>query len=238
MKFTDEIHIQNPAIQYSTVGRRTDGKIDGESRNRNPNDAAWKTKYSTTRIYRISADCEIYPIYTRELLFCTMGIENFIRLSDITESDISEFSYMKGYHFEKHSHKWIRQKKGLRKQRMIRLSVIDIVSNDSIINYPWCYKAGTTVKTGKTNHWDSRCGYFSRTWIYMSWRHWYAVTSLALARRDVIGTSWRHRHIVTSLARRDVIGTSWRHWYVVTSLRRRQNCVFVVADRTQLTTFG
>ena len=53
--------------------------------------------YSRTQICRIYADGGIYPIYTRKLLlFCIMGTENFmqyIRLSDITESDVSEFYY-------------------------------------------------------------------------------------------------------------------------------------------------
>ena len=35
-------------------------------------------------IYRISADCEIYPIYTKKfLLFCNMGIENFIPYNQV-----------------------------------------------------------------------------------------------------------------------------------------------------------
>ena len=43
--------------------------------------------YSRTRIFRISADGETYPIYTKEfLIFCTTEIS-----SNITESGISEF---------------------------------------------------------------------------------------------------------------------------------------------------
>ena len=54
-----------------------------------------KMSYSRTRIYRISEDCGIYPIYPKSdmytsefLLFCITGTEIFsryIRLSDITE---------------------------------------------------------------------------------------------------------------------------------------------------------
>ena len=47
--------------------------------------------YRQIRIYRISADGEIHPIYTRELpLFCDMGTEFFSDIYDIIESDISE----------------------------------------------------------------------------------------------------------------------------------------------------
>ena len=55
---------------------------------------SYRNQCSRTRIYRISADCDIYPIYTSEILFCTVRTENFIRyiqLSDITESDTFEF---------------------------------------------------------------------------------------------------------------------------------------------------
>ena len=48
--------------------------------------------YCRTRIYQISADCEIYSLYTKsdiyEKLVCTIGTENFIwyiRLSDKSE---------------------------------------------------------------------------------------------------------------------------------------------------------
>ena len=49
--------------------------------------------YSRTLIYRIFADCEIRYIRRNFYLFCTMGAENirYIQLSDITETDITEF---------------------------------------------------------------------------------------------------------------------------------------------------
>ena len=63
----------------------------------------------TVELGYISADGEIYPIYPRfdiyegtSIVFFTMCFENFIRylqLSDITESDISEF-YCISHHFK------------------------------------------------------------------------------------------------------------------------------------------
>ena len=55
--------------------------------------------YCRSRIYRISADCEIYPTYPKSDIrenycFALSGAKNFIRyirLSYINESDISEF---------------------------------------------------------------------------------------------------------------------------------------------------
>ena len=51
--------------------------------------------YSRTWIYRISADCKIYPIHTKKFLsFCIMRIENFIRYNRVRYIYICELYCM------------------------------------------------------------------------------------------------------------------------------------------------